>query len=663
MMMNRLSTETSPYLLQHQHNPVHWYPWAEEAFEAARRENKPVLVSIGYSSCHWCHVMEKESFENEKTAGVMNELFINIKVDREEYPDVDHLYMDAVQAMTGSGGWPLNVFLTDEKKPFYGGTYFPPKPIHGRASWVDVLQSVSSFYHHHRDEVEVQGDRLLQHLFQPLKVKGTAETDGFKAEKIIQKLWSTADTIHGGFGAAPKFPSTHILQFFLLNHMISGNEDLLKHVLLSLDNMSAGGMYDVIGGGFSRYSTDTQWHIPHFEKMLYDNALLLELYSKAYHLTGRTHYKQICEETIQWLQKEMTSKEGGFYSALDADSEGVEGKFYTWTASELKSLLKEDYDTFSHYFSVTEEGNWEHRNILYTEEGRGMVDSEKLKEWKQHLYQIRSKRIWPLLDDKILLSWNSLMAKALMQCYLYTQHQEALHMAEKNMNFLWDNFRREEGGYYHTYKNGARKIHAYADDLAYWMDALIEYGHVSGNTLHYHRAGDIMTYLMEYFSNEETGLFNFSHGLHKQVAHSKPEMYDGATPSSNAIILRCLKKLYPIFLNSMWEEMAEAMMQFIRPMAENYPSSFGIWLEEMVQHSQEATEICIIGKDAPEIYASILRKSGKNRPLFMVSEHLDETLAGHSGKKNSGIYVCKNQRCFPPVQSLEEAINQLNQRE
>lgn len=653
--MNRLSSETSPYLLQHKSNPVHWFGWCEEAFQEAHKQNKPILVSIGYSSCHWCHVMEKESFEDEYIAGVMNELFINIKVDREEYPDIDHFYMDAVQAMTGSGGWPLNVFLTEDKKPFYGGTYFPPQRAHGRASWVEVLQNVSSYYHKHREEVEKQGDKLWDHLRQPIKL-GTADLDKINVDTIIEKLMSTADTVYGGFGIAPKFPSTHCLQLLLLSYELNHNKEVWDHVRLTLDLMSAGGMYDLIGGGFSRYSTDLQWRIPHFEKMLYDNALLLELYAKGYKLSNNPDYATICSETILWLQREMTSEEGGFYTALDADSEGEEGLFYTWKADELKSLLKNDFSEFSHHYSVEEEGNWEERNILYRSYLKVKPESEKNEHWKQILYTYRSKRIWPLLDDKIILSWNALMVKALIQCHLYTYQPQALLMAEKNMNFLWECFRDAASGYYHTVKSGQRKIHAYSDDLSFWVEALIEYGHVTGNTLHYHRAGEIMRYLFTHYTNSETPLFDFNHHQYRPIEYAKQELYDGATPSSNAVILRCIRKLSLIFQNETWTKKGQQMANSIRPMAEKYPYSFSVWLKEMIERDREETEIVIIGSDAVNAYISILRNIPSIHCNFMVSDSLDETLPGHLAKKNPGIYVCKNRTCYPPVSSWQEAL-------
>jgi Highly conserved protein containing a thioredoxin domain len=370
-MANRLIHETSPYLLQHAHNPVDWYPWGEEALNRARHENKPILVSIGYAACHWCHVMEKESFEDEETARFMNEHFINIKIDREERPDLDHIYMDAVQAMTGSGGWPLNVFLTPEGKPFYGGTYFPPKAMYNRPSWKDILNGVAQAYAQKRDEVELQAANLTQHLFQAnsfgMQALAGDLVEHFKVEKVhemFRNIMKNADRQDGGFGRAPKFPQSFVIQYLLHYYYHTKNQDALDQACLSLDKMIYGGIHDQLGGGFARYSTDGEWLVPHFEKMLYDNALLVNVLSEAYQLTGKPLYRRAIEQTIGFVQRELSSPEGGFYSALDADSEGVEGKFYVWSKAEVESVLGEDAALFCEFYDITEKGNWEHKNIL-----------------------------------------------------------------------------------------------------------------------------------------------------------------------------------------------------------------------------------------------------------------------------------------------------------
>src|SRR6266496_2381919 len=368
--INHLINETSPYLLQHAHNPVDWYPWSEEALQRAKDEDKPILVSIGYAACHWCHVMEKESFEDEATAELMNKYFINIKIDREERPDLDHIYMDAVQAMTGSGGWPLNVFLTPDAKPFYGGTYFPPRRASNRSSWQEVLLAVSTAFQQKRSEIDSQAENLTSHLLKSngfgLEQAGNAK-NGFSKQKIdetFQNLMATADKEWGGFGKAPKFPQTFSIKFLLRYHYSTKNEEAFRQALLSIDKMIEGGIYDQVGGGFARYSTDNEWLAPHFEKMLYDNALLVSVLSEAYQLTKKENYKEVIEETIRFVERELMHPKLGFYSALDADSEGEEGKFYVWDYQEVKKILGEDANIFCEYFDITEKGNWEERSIV-----------------------------------------------------------------------------------------------------------------------------------------------------------------------------------------------------------------------------------------------------------------------------------------------------------
>ncbi len=379
---NKLVNETSPYLLQHAHNPVNWYPWNEEALELAKKENKPILVSIGYSACHWCHVMERESFEDEATAGIMNDHFVNIKIDREERPDLDHIYMDAVQAMTGSGGWPLNVFLTPEGKPFYGGTYFPPKRAFNRASWQEVLAGVHEAFTQRRNEIDSQAENLTEHLTQSnsFGISSPSETNFFTKEKsneAFENIMKNADKVWGGFGRAPKFPQSFVIQYLLRFFHVNGNNEALDQALLSIDKMIDGGIYDQVGGGFARYSTDTEWLAPHFEKMLYDNALLISVISEAYQLTQNERYKEIIEETIEFIRREMMNSQNGFYAALDADSEGEEGKFYVWNFDEVKELLKDDATVFCDFFDISPNGNWERKNILRRKKTKEVFCSEK----------------------------------------------------------------------------------------------------------------------------------------------------------------------------------------------------------------------------------------------------------------------------------------------
>ncbi len=435
---NRLIHETSPYLLQHAHNPVDWYPWGEEALQRAKQENKPILVSIGYSACHWCHVMERESFEQEETARLMNEHFINIKIDREERPDLDHIYMDALQAMSGSGGWPLNVFLTPAARPFYGGTYFPPRRLYTRPSWTEILQGVSQAFRDKREEITAQADQLTSHLLQSNAFGHATEPgepvfDTENQQAILQAILNKADTVDGGFGQAPKFPQTGCIQYLLRYYHFYRDKTALDQALLSLDKMLCGGIYDQLGGGFARYSTDGQWLAPHFEKMLYDNALLLSVLAEAFQITHLPRYREVMEQTRGFLEREMLSPEGGFYAALDADSEGVEGKFYTWRKAEIDALLGEDAPLFCAWYDVTEKGNWEGVNILHvpapsatfasTHGTTEVALAEKLEACCAKLLEHRAGRIRPGLDDKILLGWNALANTACSKAFAATGHE------------------------------------------------------------------------------------------------------------------------------------------------------------------------------------------------------------------------------------------------
>lgn len=493
---NRLAQETSPYLLQHAHNPVDWYPWGDDAFQKARREDKPVLVSIGYAACHWCHVMERESFEDEQVAAFMNSHFVNIKVDREERPDVDGIYMDAVQAISGAGGWPLNVFLTPEGKPFYGGTYFPPRRAFNRASWREVLEAIAQTYREGREKILQDAETLTQHL-QQSNAFGTVNGDGLdfnliKIEAAFQAIMKQADTEWGGFGAAPKFPQTFSITFLLRYAHLTGNNDARQQALLSLDKMAQGGLYDHLGGGFARYSTDRQWLAPHFEKMLYDNALLVQTYAEAYQATGNERYRIIIEETLQFVERELQHPEGGFYSALDADSEGEEGKFYVWEFEKVTKLLGDDAPLFCQYFDISPQGNWEGTNILFVKTGLETFAQEHsvdmgflksmLQQGKEVLFRERSSRVRPGLDDKVLLGWNALMNTAYSSAYAATGQEKYKMIAIRNMEFLLKAFKAADGTLYHTWKGGIAKYPAFLDDYSYLITALLNLSQITGDT-------------------------------------------------------------------------------------------------------------------------------------------------------------------------------------
>ena len=609
---NLLIEETSPYLLQHAYNPVEWYPWGEAALQLAIDLNKPILVSIGYAACHWCHVMERESFEDLATAKIMNENFINIKIDREERPDLDHIYMDAVQAMTGSGGWPLNVFLTPDKKPFYGGTYFPPEPMHNRASWKDVLLGVSKGFKENRDQIYAQAQKLTQHLLSSNGFGsqhnntqvGPALSD---MDAAVSALLTQADTVWGGFGGAPKFPQTASIRFLLRYHYFNPTHKAsLEQALLCLDKMIEGGIYDQLGGGFSRYSTDAQWLAPHFEKMLYDNALLVITLSEAYQITKKESYLKAIRETLAFVENELMDADGGFYSALDADSEGVEGKFYTWAASEITSLLQNDAPLFMSFYGITETGNWEHTNILHTPQEAEVVAQsfgisvtdllQTITKCNVVLMQERNKRIRPQTDDKQLLGWNALMNTAFSKAYAATGNKNYLKRAQINMAHLFERFKNSnEQGWFHTYKNGHAKTPAFLDDYAYLIEALIQLQMVSGDLHLLEKAGAITDYVNDHFMESETGFYFYTHDAQTDVILRKKEVYDGATPSGNAVMASNLHHLGVVYGKDKYLSLSKQTCLSLLPAITKHPGSFGVWATVVLGQLVGIRELTLIG--------------------------------------------------------------------
>jgi len=673
-MPNRLSKENSPYLLQHAHNPVDWFPWGEEALEKAQRESKPILVSIGYAACHWCHVMEKESFEDPGTAAIMNEHFVNIKIDREERPDLDHIYMDAVQAMTGSGGWPLNVFLTPDKRPFYGGTYFPPQAAFNRASWKDVLEGVNRAWTDRREEIESQAGNLTEHLLQSNNF-GIGEPGGGllkpgELDQVFDNLMKNADRQEGGFGRAPKFPQTFSIQFCLHHYYYTGKEEALEQACLSLDKMIYGGIYDQIGGGFARYSTDTEWLVPHFEKMLYDNALLLIVLAEAYQATGKELYRQTILETTAFIEREWLSEEGGFYSALDADSEGVEGKYYVWSKGEIEDCLGEDAALFCEYYDVTERGNWEHVNILNRKQGVEEFAAEKklaeqevrelLAKGVRKLMERRNSRVRPLLDDKILLGWNALMITAYCKVFGALGDDRFRGRAVLGMNFLWTRLRKD-GSFYHSYKNGDAKYPAFLDDLAYLSQALIHLQEVTGNGDYLKQARELAGYVISHFSEEETGFFFFTNANQKDVILRKKEVYDGATPSGNAVMALNLFYLAIIFDEQSWKERAVRISTSLRKVIIGYPSSFGVWATFLQAVSFGVPEIALIGENLGTLHLEFLRTFIPFR-VFQSASLSDKQFPLLAGKPFSPVpqfFLCKDYSCQYPVSELDRLVDQL----
>jgi uncharacterized protein YyaL (SSP411 family) len=673
---NRLALESSPYLLQHAHNPVDWYPWGAEAFEKANAEDKPILVSIGYAACHWCHVMEKESFENPEVAAIMNEHFVNIKVDREERPDVDHIYMDAVQAISGSGGWPLNVFLTPDKRPFYGGTYFPPRRAFNRASWPEVLLSIAQAYKERKEEIESQAQSLTEHLMASNDFgirAGGGEDIVFNEEKIheaFQNAMKQADREWGGFGRAPKFPQTFTINFMLAYSQIYKNEEALQQALLSLDKMAQGGIYDHIGGGFARYATDTQWLVPHFEKMLYDNALLVISLAEAFQITQHPVYKTVIDETLRFVERELTDKNGGFYSALDADSEGEEGKYYVWSQEKVQDVLKEDAELFCRYYDITAKGNWEGSNIPWVpvplDEFARQADLEPsrlkalLDDQKNKLLQERHKRSRPLLDDKVLLGWNALMNIALTRAYGATGEPRYRSLAEKNMDFLLSAF-KDGQGWFHTWKEGKAKYPAFLDDYANLIAALLELGQVTGNFRLLDQAYGLTEQVMQDFGDDESPFFFYTAKGQEDILLRKKEVYDGATPSGNAVMAANLYRLSILYDHQAWRGRAEAMVKGIGGVTYKYPTSFGAWLSLLFEMIRGTNEIAILGKEWEKYLEKILRIHISHK-LVQASEKpvlSFPLLADKAETSEIHIYLCKNYTCRYPVNTIQDLLRLL----
>jgi len=680
--VNSLINETSLYLLQHAHNPVNWYPWGSEALDIALSQDKPILVSIGYAACHWCHVMERESFEDEATAKLMNEHFVCIKIDREERPDLDHLFMDALQAISGQGGWPLNVFLTSAGKPFYGGTYFPPKRFQNRVSWTELLGQIQNAYQTRRSEIEEQANNLTEYL------QNTNKNDAQKlgslnlpfeelftkqqTEKIYNQLMAAADRVEGGFGNAPKFPQTYSIQYLLRYHHYNQCQPAFEQATLSLKKMIRGGIYDQIGGGFCRYSTDTYWLAPHFEKMTYDNALLVTVMAEAYQMTGDIEYKNAINDTISFMKREMMNNEAGFYAAIDADSEGVEGKFYVWTKEEFDELLGDDAPLMADFFDVTQQGNWEHTNILRlkdsTEEWAKLNQLELtyaealVNKSKKILLDAREKRPRPATDDKVLLGWNALFNQTLTKSATALSDPDLLALAIKNMGYILDSFYQAgEEKWKHTFKNGQAKYDAFLDDLAFLVQSLLFLYEPTGNLQYLIKAADITKYIIENFSDEDELYFYFTSSFQNDILVRKKDLYDGAIPSGNAVMAWNLHRLAILLDIPSWKKRSENMVELQKDNIIKYPNSFGIWASLLLAFVQGTNEVLILGPGAAAAAFKFLKKNVPNS-ILMASEIVEKGYPLMDDKKVNDMltyYLCKCYSCRLPVLSEEELMKQI----
>ncbi len=667
---NRLIHSASPYLLQHAYNPVDWFEWNTEALEKAKREDKPILVSIGYSSCHWCHVMERECFEQEDLANMMNEYFVCIKVDREERPDIDQVYMEAVQAMGINGGWPLNVFLTSDQKPFYGGTYFPPKV------WAQALTNIHQAYRERRSEITDSAEELT-------KILSSNDSNRFRSsgkdeiafqeslQRIYNNLERNFDYTWGGLEKAPKFIMPSIWLWLLRFHHLTNNENALKHLTLTLDKIAQGGIYDQAGGGFARYSVDGEWFVPHFEKMLYDNAQLLSLYAEAYSLTKKASYKRVLLQTISWLEREMMHPDGGFYSALDADSEGVEGKFYCWTKAELENALGDGAQLFCTYYGVTDVGNWEHgQNILKRvfPDDEFLIEhkltdiawQENLKRCHEKLLSLREQRICPGLDDKILTGWNAMTIVGLVDAYQALQDESILALARKNITFLETHLMKDTVCF-RSFRNECSGTEGFLEDYACLIQAYLKLYEADFNEAWITKAKALTEYVLEHFYDPADNLFFFASNRAEKLIARRKELFDNVIPASNSIMARNLLQLGTLLDHTNWKEMAHAMIIGFSELITKEPNYMSNWAIAFTEWQSNPAEVAIVGDQVKQSYAS-LREHYLPLTRFMGSSNksslplLRDKVAIN---KQTTFYVCRHFTCKQPVQKAQEALEQI----
>jgi len=668
-MSNQLASETSPYLLQHAHNPVHWQPWSEAAFLRAQAEDKPVLVSIGYATCHWCHVMEKESFENDEVAAYMNEHFVCVKVDREEHPDVDHFYMDALQAMQQSGGWPLNMFCTPKREPFYGGTYFPPKRYYNRGSWMETLEAVHLTWQQKKEDILHQSSQLLAHLQQNTWMESPTEQNitAQQLQKIYDNTLLQYDAVNGGFGMAPKFPAFKTIELLLDATYYTQNGAYQDAAIHSLRKILDSGIYDQVAGGVSRYATDNEWMIPHFEKMLYDNALMLEAMAKAYAVTKDKYYRNKIQQTIDFCNRELIVDTTVWGAALDADSEGVEGKFYTWSYSELLSIFGQLEPAIIAYYGITEDGNWEGVNILHAfETDTAIINTFNLlpKQWelmKQQflftLYSVRQSRIRPIFDHKIILSNNAMMVSALCQCFKATGTEVYLTMATNALDYLLQYFTTQNGGLWHIRTDGVSKIAGKLDDYAYFIKALIAAASASNNQAYLQKARQLTAYVQLHFQQENSPYFYFSDNLQTDVLVRKIDVYDGATPSANAVMVQCQNVLANIDADfAQLNEVKSALLGMTSKVL-RYPTSFSSWAM-MLQHYVNDGAIVKKNSQVTPFEHNVFFESFLDSKLllqdFVHANITDKSLEKEAKLERNLFVECVNGNCKMPVNSVFE---------
>ena len=675
MVENNLINESSPYLLQHANNPVNWYGWNDESLKKARDENKPIFLSIGYSSCHWCHVMAHESFENDDVAEFMNENFINIKVDREERPDIDDIYQKVCQIATGQGGWPLSIFLTPDQKPFYAGTYFPVLDSYGRPGFGSICRQLSQAWKEKPKDIENSAERFLGALNKAEAIQIPSKLERTILDEAAMNLFQLGDATYGGFGSAPKFPNAANVSFLFRYAKLSGLNKFNEFALKTLKKMANGGIFDQIGGGFSRYSTDAKWLVPHFEKMLYDNALIPVNYAEAYQITKDPFYLEVLQKTLDFVLREMTSPENGFYSAYDADSEGVEGKYYVWKKSEIKEILGNDADLFCLYYDVTDGGNWEGNNILCNNLNIstvafnfGVSESEVKKiihSCSEKLLKVRSTRVPPGLDDKVLVSWNSLMITAFAKGYRVTGDVRYLNAAKDCISFIENNLIVNEK-LLRTYKNGVAKIDGYLEDYSYFINALLDVFEIEPDEKYLKLSIKLGHHLVDHFWDSENNSFFMTSDDHEKLIIRPKSNYDLSLPSGNSVSAFVMLRLYHLSQEQSFLEITTKIMESQAQMAAENPFGFGYLLNTITMYIQKPTEITIINSENSEICESLNLDYLPNSILITIknSSQLDSLskypfFAGKLFEDKTSVFVCKDFTCSLPLHTIEEINSNL----
>jgi len=672
---NNLIDESSPYLLQHAHNPVNWEAWNTKSLEKARKENKLLLISVGYSACHWCHVMEHESFEDEAVAALMNEHFINIKVDREERPDVDQVYMNAIQVMTGAGGWPMNIVALPDGRPVWGGTYFR------KEQWKDALKQLSGLYQTKPAEMEAYASKLEAGLRQMQLIETPKEeiafTTGF-LDKMIEKWKNKFDKKNGGSQGAPKFMLPTNLSFLFRYAVQKDEKAILEHSLNSLDKISYGGVFDHIGGGFSRYSVDERWHVPHFEKMLYDNAQLVSLYSKAFAYTKDNWYQEVVYKTLDFVKDELTDKTGAFYSALDADSEDetgtkTEGAYYVWEKDHLQNLLKEDFSIFEVYYNINSFGKWEGNNyvLIRSKSDESIAEEfnlsiaelhEKKNHWTETLKQERDKRTKPGLDDKSLTSWNALMLNGYVDAYKAFGNTEFLESALKNAEFLKKHQFKKDFRLWHNFKNGKSSINAYLEDYALCTEAFLNLYEATFEEKWLQIVEQLISVCLEDFQDKKSGLFYFTSSKDEALITRNYELNDNVLPASNSVMAKNLFKVSKVTGNQEYKDLAKKMLKTVQPQIKTYPQSYANWLDLMLNFTEAFYEIAITGKNAISIKQELQKEFFPHTIIAGSINPSELSILKNRFKTDKDlIYICSNGKCDLPLNSVQETIRKMKQ--